>query len=77
MEAELAGDVASLDLELLQLPEVSPIALKSNLYLVDELFSQFLSIPETGRLVWFLAQFLSFQTLGCPALAGGFSVCKL
>ncbi|CAN6462096.1 unnamed protein product [Victoria cruziana] len=51
MEVELAGDVASLDPELLQLPELSPIALKSNLYLVDELFSQFLSIPETGRLV--------------------------
>ncbi|CAN6479511.1 unnamed protein product [Victoria cruziana] len=51
MEVESVGDVASLDPDLLQLPELSMVALKSNLYVVDELFSQFLSIPETGRLV--------------------------
>lgn len=57
MEVESVGDVASLDPDLLQLPELSMVALKSNLYVVDELFSQFLSIPETGRLVPFLAHF--------------------
>ncbi|KAI3898601.1 hypothetical protein MKW98_000714 [Papaver atlanticum] len=47
----LVGDVASLDIELLQLPELSPIALKSNPHIVAELFSQWLSLPDTTRLV--------------------------
>ncbi|XP_058101572.1 serine/threonine protein phosphatase 2A regulatory subunit B''beta-like isoform X3 [Magnolia sinica] len=51
MDMELVGDIASLDPELLQLPEVSPLALKSNPYVADELFSQWLSLPETGRMV--------------------------
>ncbi|XP_077252857.1 serine/threonine protein phosphatase 2A regulatory subunit B''beta-like [Tasmannia lanceolata] len=51
MDMELVGDVASLDPELLQLHEVSPLALKSNPYLADELFAQWLSLPETSRLV--------------------------
>ncbi|OVA02372.1 EF-hand domain [Macleaya cordata] len=48
---ELVGDVASLDVELLQLPEVSPLALKSNPHVAEELFSQWLSLPDTTRLV--------------------------
>ncbi|KAG9445710.1 hypothetical protein H6P81_011838 [Aristolochia fimbriata] len=51
MDVELVGDLASLDPELLQLPEVSSVALKANPYLADELFSQWLSLPETSRLV--------------------------
>ncbi|KAJ4955477.1 hypothetical protein NE237_012260 [Protea cynaroides] len=51
MDMELVGDVASLDLELLQLPEVSPLALKSNPHIAEELFSQWISLPETCRLV--------------------------
>nr|DAD19955.1 TPA_asm: hypothetical protein HUJ06_021418 [Nelumbo nucifera] len=51
MDMELVGDVASLDPDLLQLPEVSPLALKSNPLLAEELFSQWLSLPETSRLV--------------------------
>ncbi|KAI3943144.1 hypothetical protein MKW92_046322 [Papaver armeniacum] len=47
----VVGDVASLDIELLQLPELSPIALKSNPHIVAELFSQWLSLPDTTRLV--------------------------
>ncbi|XXG89668.1 hypothetical protein AAC387_Pa12g1618 [Persea americana] len=51
MEMEYVGDVGSLDPELLQLPDVSPMALKSNPYIADELFSLWLSTPETGRLI--------------------------
>ncbi|KMS98025.1 hypothetical protein BVRB_4g096520 isoform A [Beta vulgaris subsp. vulgaris] len=51
MEMDFNGDLVSLDAELLQLPEVSPLALKSNPYLAQELFEQWLSLPETNRLV--------------------------
>lgn len=45
------GEVASLDAELLQVNEVAPLALKSNVEFVEKLFEQWLSIPETNRLV--------------------------
>ncbi|PPS16319.1 hypothetical protein GOBAR_AA04260 [Gossypium barbadense] len=51
MEMEIVGDVASLDPDLLQLPELSPLALKSNPFLAEQLFSLWLSLPDTGRLV--------------------------
>ena len=44
-------DVATLDPELLQLQEVSSFAMKASPQLADELFSQWLSLPDTGRLV--------------------------
>ncbi|KAL6214514.1 hypothetical protein ACLB2K_013948 [Fragaria x ananassa] len=47
----LAGDITSLDPELLQLPELSPFALKASPQIADDLFSQWLSLPQTGRLV--------------------------
>ncbi|KAF5736743.1 serine/threonine protein phosphatase 2A regulatory subunit B''beta-like [Tripterygium wilfordii] len=47
----VVGDVASLDPEMLQLPELSPLALKSQPYIAEELFSQWLSLPDTARLV--------------------------
>ena len=47
----VVGDVASMDPELLQLPELSPLALKANPCIADELFSQWLSLPDTSRLV--------------------------
>ncbi|KAL5714468.1 hypothetical protein ACHQM5_016429 [Ranunculus cassubicifolius] len=47
----IGGDMSNLDPELLQLSEVSPIALKSNIDLAEELYSQWLSLPETTRLV--------------------------
>ncbi|KAF8104442.1 hypothetical protein N665_0172s0072 [Sinapis alba] len=40
-----------LDPELLQLPGLSPSSVKANPLLAEELFSQWLSLPETGRLV--------------------------
>ncbi|PSS14041.1 Serine/threonine protein phosphatase 2A regulatory subunit B''alpha like [Actinidia chinensis var. chinensis] len=44
MDMEIVGDVTSVDPELLQLPETSP-------QVAEELFAQWLSLPDTGRLV--------------------------
>ncbi|OMP11832.1 serine/threonine-protein phosphatase 2A regulatory subunit B'' subunit alpha [Corchorus olitorius] len=51
MEIDTVDDVSCLDPELLQLPEVSPFALKTSPQIVEDLFSQWLSLPETGNLV--------------------------
>lgn len=52
MDMDAEGDLEFLlDLEMLQLPEVSYSTLKSNPYVVEALFSQWLSLPETGQLV--------------------------
>lgn len=59
MEVDALEDAACLDPELLQLPEVSPFALKTSPQLVEDLFSQWLSLPETGHLVIYLFIYLS------------------
>ncbi|XVF21552.1 hypothetical protein REPUB_Repub12eG0099600 [Reevesia pubescens] len=51
MEIDTVEDVTCLDPELLHLPEVSPFALKTSPQLVEDLFSKWLSLPETGHLV--------------------------
>lgn len=51
MEIDGGNDVQILDPELLQLPGLSPVSLKENPHIAEELFSQWLSLPETGRLV--------------------------
>ncbi|XP_031108975.1 serine/threonine protein phosphatase 2A regulatory subunit B''beta-like [Ipomoea triloba] len=51
MDLDFNGDVASLDAELLQLPEVSPLAIKANSYVAEKLFDQWLSLPDTASLV--------------------------
>ncbi|KAL5566864.1 hypothetical protein UlMin_030028 [Ulmus minor] len=48
---EIVGDAASFDAELLQLSEVSPLALKANPAFVETLFEHWLSLPDTNRLV--------------------------
>ncbi|XP_054800339.1 probable serine/threonine protein phosphatase 2A regulatory subunit B''delta isoform X2 [Prosopis cineraria] len=51
MIMEVISDVAALDVELLQLPEFSALALKSNQNFVEKLFEQWLSLPESNRVV--------------------------
>ncbi|CAL5215298.1 unnamed protein product [Lathyrus oleraceus] len=50
MRMEIVSDVASLDVELLHLPEVSTMGLKSNFTFVQTLYNRWLSLPETNRL---------------------------
>ncbi|KAJ0515810.1 putative EF-hand domain-containing protein [Helianthus annuus] len=45
------GEVGRLDPELLQLNEVSSLAIKSNSFVADKLFDQWLSLPESTALV--------------------------
>ncbi|PON54522.1 Parvalbumin [Trema orientale] len=51
MSMEIVGDAASFDADLLQLSEVSPLALKANPGFVETLFEHWLSLPDTNRLV--------------------------
>ncbi|XP_047307253.1 serine/threonine protein phosphatase 2A regulatory subunit B''beta-like [Impatiens glandulifera] len=51
MDVIVNDDESCLDAELLQLPDVSHSVLKSNLYVADKLFDQWLSLPETLSLV--------------------------
>lgn len=51
MDIDSTGDGTCLDPELLHLSELSPFALKTCPQLAENLFSQWLSLPETGRLV--------------------------
>ena len=52
MEVEPARrDAAALDPELLQLPELAPGALRENSIIADALYSQWLVLPETAKLV--------------------------
>lgn len=60
MDVEVARDVASFDPELLQLQEISSIALKDNPQIADQLYMQWLTLPETARLVFFSFIFFSF-----------------
>ena len=47
-------EVCCLDAELLQLPEVSSFVLKENPQLAEDLFSQWISLTDTSRLVLLL-----------------------
>ncbi|KAJ1694315.1 hypothetical protein LUZ63_011013 [Rhynchospora breviuscula] len=51
MDAETGKDVALLNPDLLQIAEVSPSAIKENPHIVQNLYSQWLSLPDTTKLV--------------------------
>lgn len=51
MDVEVGRDVTALDPDLLQLSEVSPLALKQNPEIAQGLYLQWLTLPETSRLV--------------------------
>lgn len=51
MDIEETGEALMLEPDMLQLPEVSTFALKSSPSVAEELFSQWLSLPDTSRLV--------------------------
>ncbi|KAK8698171.1 hypothetical protein V6N13_114297 [Hibiscus sabdariffa] len=51
METVVVGDISCLDAELLQLQEMSPLALKSNPQFTQMLFEQWLALPVANKLV--------------------------
>ncbi|MFS7937583.1 putative EF-hand domain-containing protein [Helianthus anomalus] len=51
MDMDYNPDVCRLEPELLQLNEVSSLAIKSNSYVADKLFEQWLSLPDSTALV--------------------------
>ena len=65
MNMEVASDVGSLDVESLQLQEVSGLALKSNLNFVEKLFEQWLSLPESNRVVSFILLYSNSESVYC------------
>ncbi|EPS71483.1 hypothetical protein M569_03272, partial [Genlisea aurea] len=72
MDLDFNGDVASFDAELLQLPEVSPLAIKANPFVAEKLFDQWLSIHDTTSMVKSL---LNNAKVGGPLNATGTSTC--
>lgn len=51
MNMDTGFNEAAVETDFLQLNEVSPLALKSNTEFVDKIFEQWLSLPETNKLV--------------------------
>ncbi|PNY11666.1 serine/threonine protein phosphatase 2A regulatory subunit B subunit alpha-like protein [Trifolium pratense] len=71
MDVEETGKLESLDPDMLQLQEVSPFSLKSSPYVAEELFSQWLSLPDTSRLIMQIELCGIYFIYFCPNLDGG------
>lgn len=67
MDAEMGRDVAVLNPELLQIAEVSPSAMKEKPHIVENLYAQWLSLPDTIKLVFFsfVLNFIFSDFLNC------------
>lgn len=63
MDAEMGRDVAILNPELLQIAEVSPFAMKEKPHIVENLYAQWLSLPDTNKLVFISFSFFLIFTL--------------
>ncbi|KAM7250615.1 hypothetical protein ACFE04_022498 [Oxalis oulophora] len=66
---EGCGDMTCLDAELLQLPELSPLACQTNPDFGQKLFEQWLSLPDANRLI--------IVVPGCYGCAGVIMHCSL
>ena len=64
MDVESPRDFVSLDPDLLQLPEISTFALKESPRIAEDLYLQWLSLPETVRLVLILLPLIFLVLIG-------------
>ncbi|KAH7571834.1 hypothetical protein JRO89_XS04G0153400 [Xanthoceras sorbifolium] len=71
MESVVVGDMACLDAELLQLQEMSPLAIKSNPDFAQKLFEQWLSLPDANKLVTSLVNDAKAGPLATPGNSSG------
>ncbi|RWW73611.1 hypothetical protein BHE74_00018508, partial [Ensete ventricosum] len=74
MDTDTVRDMASFHPELLQLPEVSHLALKERPKMAEELYFQWLSLPETGKLVRILSLFYYHRNRARNPSSGGITI---
>ena len=74
MDMDCIGDLGFLDPELLQLNEVSPLAIKFNPYVAEKLLDQRLSLSETTLLVIIILLCHFFNVIWSLSVAGKVSI---
>lgn len=65
VDVVMGAEGTLLDPDLLQLPELSPVSLRANPFLAEELFSLWLSLPDTNKLVIALSNLLIVSSIYC------------